>query len=199
MSQKDVRLMQLAYDRGLESSFNHRHGCIAVLNGKVISHGVNNQRCFSSDGLIKETWCCHAEVDAIRKLCYATKYIRGVPDIISVSKMSELKRINHTRFNKLHKLLSKVTLYIARVPWEEEEETHHPIMSKNSTPCLHCLRILRCLGIKQVAFVTENNEFVKCRPNGINNLHITSGYRSFSKKNGMLSINDNKYVKICNK
>ena len=194
MSQKDARFMQLAYEFGFGSSINSRHGCVAVLNGKVVSYGVNNQRCFSSDGLIKETWCCHAEVDAIRKLCYSTKHI--IPDIMSVNKLSESQTGLRRKCKRLCKLLSRVTLYVARVPGYEEN-IHTQIMSKSSTPCRHCLKILCCFGIKQVAFITENNEFVKCKPTNFSNQHITSGYRSLSKKNGIPSSTDNKYVKIC--
>ena len=69
--------MRLAYNIGLKSSINIRHGCVAVLNGKVIAKGFNHERCFSSDGFIQQTWCCHAEIDAIRKLCYSTLGVSG--------------------------------------------------------------------------------------------------------------------------
>ena len=45
-----------------------RHGCIAVMNGKVISRGHNHYRNYSRDGLINNTCTCHAEMAAIRNL-----------------------------------------------------------------------------------------------------------------------------------
>lgn len=186
MSKKDARFMRLAYNVGLRSSINIRHGCVAVLNGKVIAKGFNHERCFSSDGFIQQTWCCHAEIDAIRKLCYS---VAGVSDTSGVFLPGE---------KKVAKLLSKVTLYVARVPGSEASQ-YQLASSKSSAPCTNCMHTLRALGVKHVAFISKSSEFVKCRPSEYDNadLHDTAGRRSWIKKFGMSSIPDMSYVKIC--
>ena len=46
-----------------------RHGCVAVVGGKVIARGFNHYRCCSNDGIIGENSCtCHAECDVLRRL-----------------------------------------------------------------------------------------------------------------------------------
>lgn len=194
MSKKDARFMRLAYNIGLQSSINIRHGCVAVLNGKVIAKGFNHERCFSSDGFIQQTWCCHAEIDALRKLCYS---MAGVSDTSGIFLPGE---------RKVSKLLSKVTLYIARVPGSDSDQHQHQqqqhhLASKSSAPCTNCMHTLRALGIKNVAFISKSSEFVKCRPSEYADadLHDTAGRRSWIKKFGfgMPSIPDMGYVKIC--
>ena len=54
---------------GLESKKSDlvsKHGCVIVSNGKIIGKGHNSSRTQSSDGFLKNTCSCHAEVDAIR-------------------------------------------------------------------------------------------------------------------------------------
>lgn len=184
--------MRLAYNIGLQSSINIRHGCVAVLNGKVIAKGFNHERCFSSDGFIQQTWCCHAEIDAIRKLCYSTLGVAGSSGVFLPGE------------KKVSKLLSKVTLYVARVPGSEsgqhhQQHHHQELASKSSAPCTSCMHTLRALGIKNVAFISKFSEFVKCRPSEYADadLHDTAGRRSWIKKFGMPSISDMSYVKIC--
>lgn len=193
MSKKDARFMRLAYNIGLRSSINIRHGCVAVLNGKVIAKGFNHERCFSSDGFIQQTWCCHAEIDALRKLCYSTLGVSGSSGMFL------------PREKKVAKLLSKVTLYVARVPGSEagqhqhQYQSQHQLASKSSAPCTNCMHMLRALGIKHIAFISKSSEFVKCRPREYDDvdLHDTAGRRSWIKKFGMQSIPDMSYVKIC--
>lgn len=189
MSKKDARFMRLAYNIGLKSSINIRHGCVAVLNGKVIAKGFNHERCFSSDGFIQQTWCCHAEIDALRKLCYSMLGASGSSGVFLSSSSSLGEK-------KVAKLLSKVTLYVARVPGSEAGQ--HQLASKSSAPCTNCMQTLRVLRVKHVAFISKSGEFVKCRPSEYDNadLHDTAGRRSWIKKFGMPSIPDISYVKV---
>ena len=42
-----------------------KHGCVAVVNGKIVGKGFNNYRNYSKDGLMRTCCSCHAEVAAI--------------------------------------------------------------------------------------------------------------------------------------
>jgi deoxycytidylate deaminase len=188
MSKKDDRFMRMACNIGLESTINIRHGCVAVLNGKVVAQGFNNERCFSSDGLIQETWCCHAEIDTIRKLLYS---------VIGIN-TKNINRYNTRSNRQWYKLLSRVTLYIARLPSssKEEYENESSSLSSSSAPCVNCMLTLRSLGIKQIAYISKNKEFVKCKPSEYHHKHVTAGDRSISKKYQMKYIPDPDFVKI---
>ena len=189
MSKKDDRFMRMACNIGLESTINIRHGCVAVLNGKVVAQGFNNERCFSSDGLIRETWCCHAEIDTIRKLLYS---------VIGI-KTKNINRDNTKSNRQWYKLLSKVTLYIARLPSSSNDDCAHDetsSASSSSAPCVSCMLILRSLGIKQIAYISKNREFVKCKPSEYHHTHITAGDRSICKKYQMKYMPDPDFVKI---
>jgi deoxycytidylate deaminase len=189
MSKKDDRFMRMACNIGLESTINIRHGCVAVLNGKVVAQGFNNERCFSSDGLIRETWCCHAEIDTIRKLLYS---------VIGI-KTKNINRDNTKSNSQWYKLLSKVTLYIARLPSSSNDDCAHDessSASSSSAPCVSCMLILRSLGIKQIAYISKNREFVKCKPSEYHHKHVTAGDRSICKKYQMNYMPDPDFVKI---
>lgn len=188
MSKKDDRFMRMACNIGLESTINIRHGCIAVLNGKVVAQGFNNERCFSSDGLIRETWCCHAEIDTIRKLLYS----------VIGTKTKNINRDNTKSNRQWYKLLSKVTLYVARLPSNSKDDCkdESESSSSSSAPCVSCMLTLRSLGIKQIAYISKNKEFVKCKPSEYHHKHVTAGDRSICKKYHMKYIPDPEFVKI---
>jgi deoxycytidylate deaminase len=193
MSKKDDRFMRMACNIGLESTINIRHGCVAVLNGKVVAQGFNNERCFSSDGLIRETWCCHAEIDTIRKLLYSV--IGTKTKNISVL----CNRDNTKSTRQWYKILSRVTLYIARLPSNSKDDCaddESSSSSSSSAPCVNCMLTLRSLGIKQIAYISKNREFVKCKPSEYHHTHITAGDRSICKKYQMKYMPDPDFVKI---
>ena len=192
MSKKDDRFMRMACNIGLESTINIRHGCVAVLNGKVLAQGFNNERCFSSDGLIRETWCCHAEIDTIRKLLYSVIGIKTK----NISLLCNRDNTKSTR--QWYKILSKVTLYIARLPSNPKDDCddESESSSSSSAPCVNCMLTLRSLGIKQIAYISKNREFVKCKPSEYHHKHITAGDRSICKKYQMKYMPDPDFVKI---
>lgn len=66
-SNTDYRYISLACEEAIKSPVLYKHGCIAVVSGKIIARGYNNYRTYSKDGLIKNTCTCHAEVDVLRK------------------------------------------------------------------------------------------------------------------------------------
>lgn len=65
-SVKDKRYMELAVREAYKSEMYTRHGCIIVVNGKIVGRGCNNYRTVFGDGFIKNTCSCHAEMDALR-------------------------------------------------------------------------------------------------------------------------------------
>jgi len=71
ISNKDQRFASIALEEASKSTLLMQHGCIAVLNGKVLAKGYNNIRCHSKDGLLHFRKCCsaHAEIDVLHKLC----------------------------------------------------------------------------------------------------------------------------------
>lgn len=168
MSNRDHRFMQMAIYEAFHSSILMRHGCIAVINGKIIARGFNTDRCHSRDGLLKHSWCCHAEIDVIRKLVRA---LSGTP----TTRISGLQQSHHLPD------LSKITLYIARAPphltCETAIDSGDVMPFKSSAPCMQCVSIIRMLRIKHIAFVSSNNEFIKCRPRDYSISHITKGHR----------------------
>ena len=71
ISNKDQRFASIALDEASKSTLLMQHGCIAVLNGKVVAKGCNNIRSHSKDGLLHFRKCCsaHAEISVLHKLC----------------------------------------------------------------------------------------------------------------------------------
>jgi tRNA(Arg) A34 adenosine deaminase TadA len=59
--------MQIAGAEASKSIVAYKHGCVAVVSGKIVAKGFNNYRTYSRDGLINQTCSCHAEIDVLRK------------------------------------------------------------------------------------------------------------------------------------
>ena len=59
-----------------------KHGCVAVVNGKIVGKGFNNYRNYSKDGLMRTCCSCHAEVAAIRDSTKRTNFRRGVNPLV---------------------------------------------------------------------------------------------------------------------
>ena len=68
---RDQRFASIALDEASKSTLLMQHGCIAVLNGKIIAKGFNNIRSHSKDGLLNFRKCCsaHAEICVLLKIC----------------------------------------------------------------------------------------------------------------------------------
>ena len=60
-------IIQAAYE-ATKSNLLSRHGCVAVVNGKILGRGYNSSRTQSCDGFICNTCSCHAEIAALRNL-----------------------------------------------------------------------------------------------------------------------------------
>ena len=70
ISQKDVEYIAVAVEEGMKSNVLMRHGCVAVMNGKIIGRGHNNYRSRTYDGFVNSgNQCtCHAEMAALRNV-----------------------------------------------------------------------------------------------------------------------------------
>jgi tRNA(Arg) A34 adenosine deaminase TadA len=66
-SNTDRKYIDMAAREATKSSVLYRHGCIAVVSGKVMARGYNKYRTYSKDGLISDNCSCHAEIDVLRK------------------------------------------------------------------------------------------------------------------------------------
>lgn len=72
---KHEKFISEAAHEANKSQIYHQHGCVIVCNGRIVAKGHNHSRCTSSDGLIKDTCTCHAEIAALRSL--GNTYCKG--------------------------------------------------------------------------------------------------------------------------
>jgi len=68
ISNKEDRFIQSAAEQAAQSPCLMRHGCVAVLNGRIVGRGYNNYRSKSKDGFINNCMTCHAEIAALRQV-----------------------------------------------------------------------------------------------------------------------------------
>ena len=66
-SNSDERFADIALREARKSPVQFRHGCVAVVGGKIIERGYNNYQTYSKDGLIGKSCSCHAEINVLRK------------------------------------------------------------------------------------------------------------------------------------
>lgn len=118
---QDERFASIASLEAQKSNVPKKHGCIAVLGGKIIAKGYNSYRTYSKDGFITNCCSCHAEIDVLRKCSKINKinninlYIVRISDIgefrdstpcntcISTMKKMKIKYIIYSIFNNLVK------------------------------------------------------------------------------------------------
>tara|TARA_B100000212_G_C27234042_1_gene472881 strand:+ start:274 stop:504 length:231 start_codon:yes stop_codon:yes gene_type:complete len=67
ISKNDMKFSDIAYNHAMSSEMLFKHGCVCVMNGKIISKGQNNYRTQCKSGLI-DSCSTHAEMDALRKI-----------------------------------------------------------------------------------------------------------------------------------
>ena len=67
-SVRDCNFISMAAEEATNSPCGTRVGCVCVLNGHPIAKGCNNYRTYSKDGIIKDSFTCHAECDVIHKI-----------------------------------------------------------------------------------------------------------------------------------
>uniref|UniRef100_A0A6C0EJN8 CMP/dCMP-type deaminase domain-containing protein n=1 Tax=viral metagenome TaxID=1070528 RepID=A0A6C0EJN8_9ZZZZ len=66
-SNSDERFADIALREARKSPVQFRHGCVAVIGGKIVERGYNNYQTYSKDGLIGTSCSCHAEISVLRK------------------------------------------------------------------------------------------------------------------------------------
>ena len=66
-SNSDERFADAAAREAVKSPAQFRHGCVAVVSGKIMARGYNNYQTYSRDGLIGASCSCHAEINVLRK------------------------------------------------------------------------------------------------------------------------------------
>ena len=66
VSIRDERFNSEACSVAMDSQMLQRHGCVAVVNGKIMGRGCNNYRNYSKDGMLTNCCSCHAEIAATR-------------------------------------------------------------------------------------------------------------------------------------
>lgn len=66
-SNSDERFADIALREARKSPVQFRHGCVAVIGGKIIERGYNSYQTYSKDGLIGTSCSCHAEISVLRK------------------------------------------------------------------------------------------------------------------------------------
>ena len=76
MNHKHDRFLNIAVEEANSSSQYMKHGCVAVMNGKIIGRGHNYSRINSSDGFLRCNCSLHAEINAIRNV-YHTMGFQG--------------------------------------------------------------------------------------------------------------------------
>ena len=63
------RFIAEALEEAGKSKVMMKHGCVAVINGKIRARGYNStERTSSKDNFIKNTCSCHAEMACLRNL-----------------------------------------------------------------------------------------------------------------------------------
>jgi len=72
LSTTDQTYMSHAAHEATKSNLQSQHGCIAVVNGKIMGRGHNSSRTQSQDGFIHNTCSCHAEIAALRNLWHSS-------------------------------------------------------------------------------------------------------------------------------
>ena len=72
LSATDQAYMSHAAAEATKSDLQSRHGCIAVINGRIMGRGHNSSRTYSCDGFIHNTCSCHAEMAALRNVWHSS-------------------------------------------------------------------------------------------------------------------------------
>jgi tRNA(Arg) A34 adenosine deaminase TadA len=160
ISSSDFKFLEAARCESFRSPVSMKHGCVAVVNGRIMATGHNNYRTSSKDGFICNSCTCHAEMDALRNMNKRTGK-RG-------------KNLQHSMNDtSLVSLFKKTTLYIARAGNNGE--------FRDSGPCAACLSIIKTLNLKKIVYSCSENTLVVCKPSEYTPVHHTFGRKHIEK------------------
>lgn len=125
-----------------------QHGCVAVVNGRIIARGHNHYRNSSSDGFVNDICTCHAEMAALRNI-YRTINGRG----------------HYNKNTKRNKIFKKVILYVVRINKEN--------MLMKSKPCTDCMEVIKSLKIKKIIHSCDEGEIDMILPEDYKETYYT--------------------------
>ena len=126
-------ILQFANNEALKSPCLHTHGCVACINGKIISRGFNNYDTYNEDIFGPYYGSCHAEMHALRYIWI---------------------RYKHLNTNKQNKILKKITIYVVRI-------ASNGVL--NSAPCVDCMNTLKEFNIKNIIYSNNYGGFTLCK------------------------------------
>jgi deoxycytidylate deaminase len=130
----------------------HQHGCIAVIDGKIIARGWNSYGSQPNDKYLSNSCSCHAEVDVMRKI-----------ERLRMKKQHHNHNHNHSHNhnhvsnkNMRSGFLGKISMYVVR---------RHPSGEKykDSAPCARCTKFMKSLNIKNIIYSNEDGSLTKIR------------------------------------
>ena len=164
LSIKDQKFINIALEECCKSNVLMRHGCVAVMNGKIIAQGHNSYRNRTNDGFINNQGSCHAEISVLRSIFH----------IHSNKKYENINYLNDKNHKNNKNIFKKISLYIVRCSYD--------LIFKNSAPCSECSKIIKLLDIKKIVYSNSNNN------NNNNNFIIvkpqdySSDYKTLGRK-----------------
>ena len=160
ISSNDFKFLEEARYESFRSPVSMKHGCVAVVNGRIMATGHNHYRTSSKDGFICNSCTCHAEMDALRNMNKRTGR-RG-------------KNLQHSlNETNLVSLFKKTTLYIARTGNNGE--------FRDSGPCADCLSVIKSLNLKKIVYSCSDNTLVVCKPSEYTPVHHTFGRKHIER------------------
>lgn len=132
LSNKNEKIFSRCLNEAKESNLLHQHGCVATYGGKIIAHGCNTYKSYSSRDMFLNRVCsCHAEINVLRQIYHA----------------------NRRKKHKLNKIMKRTTLYISRY-------TDKGTNSNSSAPCMECLNMIKQFKIKRIVFKLNDSYHV---------------------------------------
>ena len=161
LSIKDQKFINIALEECCKSNVLMRHGCVAVMNGKIIAQGHNSYRNRTNDGFINNQGSCHAEISVLRTIFH----------IHSNKKCNNINFLNDKNHKNNKNIFKKISLYIVRCSYD--------LIFKNSAPCSECSKIIKLLDIKKIVYSnsSNNNNFIIVKPQ-----HYFSDYKTLGRK-----------------
>ena len=75
--------------------------------------------------------------------------------------------------------MRKLTLYVVRQKTGDINNYSYT----NSSPCFHCAKKIKEIGIGKIIYVDSHGNITKCKSKNYNTQYISSGYKEFARRN----------------